>query len=328
MNNIIQQLQRGEDLTIAQAEQVMDQLMAGQIEAVPMAAILMGLATKGETTDELVGMLHSVHKHMIALDLGQPLLDTCGTGGDHANTINLSTMAALVCAALGVSVAKHGNRAVSSQSGSADVLAALGVPIDLTGQAAQQYFKQHHFVFLFAPLYHPAFKQLASVRKQLGIRTIMNLLGPLANPARASHRLLGVADLGLADMLGQTLMELGVQHAVVVHSADNLDEVSIAAPTTVFDFTQQGSNRFRIEPDTPFRVDDMAGGTAKHNAAVIRQLAEGKASRAVITAVAMNAGLALYAADQATSYEAGKTMAEQCLRSHTFGAYLQKLTPQ
>ncbi len=326
ITDLLRQLQRGEDLTNQQTEAALEAMLAGDVQPIQAAALLFGLSLKGETADEVLGLLRSVRQHMQSIDLGVPVLDTCGTGGDGKGTLNLSTAAALVCAGLGVPVAKHGNRAVSSACGSADLLEALGVPISLTGQAAKEYFQRTNFIFMFAPLYHPAFKQLAEVRRQLGVRTIINLLGPLANPANAAYRLVGVADERQADLVGQTLMELGVQRVIVVHSDDGLDEVSIAAPTTVYEFTPNDRKRSYFEPATKFSLEEITGASAKDNAAVIRALADGEASGAVITAVAVNAGLALYAAGRVPSQAAGQTLAQQYLRSNKLADYLNKLS--
>lgn len=323
-------IQRGETLTQVQAAAAMEQILSGKVESVQVAALLMGLSLRGETVDEVVGMLSVIRQHMQTIDLSATdssklILDTCGTGGDHAGTFNISTTAALVCAALGVPVAKHGNKAVSSKSGSADVLAELGVPINLIGVAAKKYFQDHNFIFLLAPQYHPAFKQVAPVRQALGIRTIFNVLGPLANPAQVKHQLIGVADPAKAPILGEALRALGSEHVVIVHSADGLDEVSVAAPTSVWDVTIAGTRRWQILPEHPFPLAQIAGGTPAQNAQIIRQLGTGQAPAAIIQAVAMNTGLALYAVNQVPDYDTGYQQAEQYLRSHKFSDYLNHL---
>ncbi len=194
MEKVLRAIQQGETLTQQQAEAAMDTMMSGKADPIQAGALLMALATRGETADEVIGMLRSMRKHMTTIDLEVPVLDTCGTGGDGMNTFNISTAVALVCAALGVAVAKHGNRAASSKCGSADILEALTIPIELTGDAAKKYFSNNNFVFLYARKYHAAMKHLAPIRKALGVRTIINFLGPLSNPAQAKHQLVGVSD--------------------------------------------------------------------------------------------------------------------------------------
>lgn len=331
MKDYLQIIQAGEELTSEQAEAAMDTLISGQVDSVQAGAFLMGLSTRGETVDEVLGMLKSVRAHMKDIDLevdnDQPLLDTCGTGGDNQGTFNISTAVALVCAALGVPVAKHGNRAASSQCGSADVLEALRIPITLTGKTARDYFKKHNFVFLFAPNFHPAMKHLASVRSALGVRTIINYLGPLANPAGTSHQLVGVSDPHKAEMLGQALIESGSEHVIMVYSDDGLDEASVAAASTVLDMTPDTTKRFRIEPRQVFSLNDIRGGTPQTNADIIIKLANGEASAAVIEAVTMNTALALLAADTVETYEAGRLKAEQFLRSQKLSQFINQLRP-
>lgn len=327
VTHYLQTIQRGEELTTDEAEHLMDLCMDGQVDPVSLGALLMGLSVRGETTPELVGMLRSMRRHMVTLDLGAPVLDTCGTGGDGLHTFNVSTTAALVCGALGVPVAKHGNRAASSQCGSADVLEALGIPIELDPKAARRYFSKNNFVFLFAPLYHPAMKHVGPVRKALRVRTVFNFLGPMANPAQATHQLIGVSDPAKAELIGQTVIEASGQHAVVVYSDDGMDEASINAATTVYDVRpNSAARRFRIEPRTGLDAKDISGGSPADNALLIQRLAQGQGTAAQIEIVAMNAGLALYAADRAADYEAGKQQAERVLRSHALAPYLHQLT--
>lgn len=322
----LQMLQQHESLTVEQAADVMTVLLNGDCPPEQVAAVLMGLSVKGETVAEVTGLANIMRQHMTTLALAQPLLDTCGTGGDGAHTFNISTATALVCAALGVPVVKHGNKGVSSRSGSADVLAALHIPTQLSAPAAEQYFKEHNFVFLLAPLFHPALKQFADLRKTLGVRTVFNILGPLLNPARPHYQLVGVADMSKAKLMGETLIALGAQHVVVVHSDDGLDEVSIAAATTVLEFrAQRPMERWRIEPEQLFTLDSIQVSSVEESAHIIRQLAEGQGSAAAIAAVAMNAGLALYVADRAESYGAGRDLAEQFLRTNKLERYLRTL---
>lgn len=322
---ILKQLQARQSLSQAQAAEVMELFMSGQADPAQAGAVLMALSVLGETADDIIGMVQVMRQHMTTIDLGVPVLDTCGTGGDHHNTFNISTVTALTCAAMGVPVAKHGNRAASSKSGSADVLKELGVPTDLKSTAAKKYFVEHNFVFLFAPLYHSGMKALAPLRQALGIRTIFNFLGPLVNPAQAAYQLIGVSDSSKAELIGRVLVELGSQHVVVVYSDDGLDEVSCAAGTSVIDCQASGVRRFHIEPDQLYPLSSIQVTSAAASAALIRQLADNEASAAVIQTVAMNTGLALYAANRVDSYEVGKNQAEVFLRGHGLKRYLSHL---
>ena len=328
MENIkhyLESIQQGEVLTSEQSEQVMDAIMEGTVSDVQIAALLMGLATRGETKDEIVGMLRSMRNHMQTVDLAPNVVDTCGTGGDGHNTFNISTAAALVCAAMGVPVAKHGNRAASSQCGSADLLEAVGIPLETDAVVAKRYFEQHNFVFLYARSYHPAMKHVAAVRKELGVRTIFNFLGPLCNPAGTKRQLIGVSDSTKARVLGEALMELGSERVLVVYSDDGVDEASIAAGSTVLQFTSEEVTEFRVEPPAGYTLADIKGRDPQYNATLLIDLAEGTATPAITQVVAMNAGLALLAAGQVDAYHAGYDQAMQLLQSGELAAYLNSL---
>lgn len=287
-------------------------LLEGQLEFAEGKALVEELSAQPITTELLVELAQALRQRMQRIDLGTGLLDTCGTGGDGLKTFNVSTAAALVCAELGVHVAKHGNVAATSISGSADVLQRLGVPIDLTGQAAVDYFQQQHFIFLFAKLYHPAMKHVAPIRQAIGKRTIFNYLGPLCNPAGAEYQLLGVSDPAIAIPMGEALMQLGSKHVVVVHSQDGLDEVSIAAPTQVYDFRSgSGVEEFMITPDPVHSLTEIMIDSVEQSADYIQRRNE---LPAVLQTIAMNAALALYAANHVSSYQAGYTKIYDYLR--------------
>lgn len=232
-------------------------LLDGQLSFEDAKAYIVELSDQPVMVDLLVELATALRQRMVKIDLGKPVLDTCGTGGDGLKTFNISTAVALECARRGIPVAKHGNVAATSVSGSADVLQHLGIPIDLTGQAALDFFHQRNFIFLFAKLYHPAMKHLAPIRQAIGRRTIFNLLGPLCNPAGAQYQLLGVSDPALAPVLGEALMRLGSKHVVVVHSSDGLDEASIAAPSQVYDFRPGKMTESTIAPETVYALSDI-----------------------------------------------------------------------
>lgn len=273
-------------------------LLDGRLNFDEAKATILELSNRPVTVDLLLELTQALRQRMIRIDLGKPTLDTCGTGGDGLKTFNLSTATALQCAKLGVPVAKHGNVAATSLSGSADVLQQLGIPIDLTSQAALDYFNKHNFIFLFAKLYHPAMKHVAPVRKALGVRTILNILGPLCNPAGAVYQLLGVSDEQIARPMGETLIELGSKHVVVVHSQDGLDEVSIAAPTQVYDFRKNFFRTFTIKPKTYYPLSSIQVQSVEESVQLIVH-----PTPAAQSAIDLNVRLALYAADVTDHYE-------------------------
>jgi anthranilate phosphoribosyltransferase len=268
------------------------QLLDGQLDVEAATNLVLELSQPPITKERLLTLAIAMRMRMQTIDLGVPVLDTCGTGGDGLQTFNLSTAVALQCAKLGVPVAKHGNVAATSISGSADVLQHLSIPIDLTGQAALDYFQQHNFIFLFAKLYHPAMKFVAPIRKAIGTKTIFNYVGPLCNPAGAQYQLLGVSDEQLAQPMGEALLELGSQHVVIVHSNDGLDEASIAAPTQVYDFRPDSQQQFTITPEHTYPLSTIQVSSVEDSAALITH-----PTPAAQAAIDLNVKLALYAAN-------------------------------
>lgn len=232
-------------------------LLDGQLSFDDAKAYIIELSDQPVTVDLLIELATALRQRMVKIDLGKPVLDTCGTGGDGVKTFNISTAVALECARRGVPVAKHGNVAATSVAGSADVLQHLGIPIDLTGPAALDFFHQRNFIFLFAKLYHPAMKHVAPIRQAIGRRTIFNLLGPLCNPAGAEYQLVGVSDGQVAKPMGEALIRLGSKHVIIVHSADGLDEASMAAPSQVYDFRPGNMTESTIVPETVYALSDI-----------------------------------------------------------------------
>jgi anthranilate phosphoribosyltransferase len=281
-------------------------------------AFLAALATKGETVSEVVGAAEAMRARSLHVEHEFPVVvDTCGTGGDNAHTINISTAVGFVVAGCGLPVAKHGNRAASSRCGSADVLEACGITIDSSPEIARRQLDDHRFAFLFAQAYHPAMKEVAPVRRQLGVRTVFNLLGPLSNPARATHQVIGVADGAHLELIGEALQRLGARAGAIVHSTSGLDEVAGDAPTDVFQFGAGKSRRYRIDPaEFGIRATsaDVAGGMPVENAAALRAILAGEDSpRAAV--VALNAALALVVAEHARSLAEGLEQARKSLAS-------------
>lgn len=279
-------------------------------------AFLGALAAKGETVDEIVGAARAMRARAIAVPHGAVVVvDTCGTGGDGAQTINVSTGAAFAVAAAGLPVAKHGNRAASSRCGSADVLEALGITIDADPVSAGASLERDGFAFLFAQRYHPAMKAIAPVRRELGVRTVFNLLGPLSNPARASHQVVGVANRAHVELMGEALARLGARAGAVIHARNGMDEVAGDVPTDMFAF-ENGSVRHEVIDPADFGIraslDALAGGDPAFNAAAMRAILQGERSpRADI--VALNAAVALRITGRAASLEDGFAVARTAL---------------
>ncbi len=313
------------DLREEQAQAVMTEIMSGEATPAQMGAFLTALRLKGETVEEIVGMARVMREKAHRIHIDGALLDTCGTGGDAKGTFNVSTAAAFVAAACGVRVAKHGNRAMSSRCGSADVLEALGARIDLAPEQVKACLEQTGIAFMFAPNFHPAMKHAAGPRREIGIRTVFNILGPLSNPAGADHQLLGVAEAGLAKKMAQALAELGSKRALVIHGQDGLDEVSIGAPTLVWE-VQEGKVRHYSLTPTQAGFDwgdsaDVAGGTAQENAQSMRAVLSGQQGP-LHDFVILNAAAALMAAEVAADLKEGATLAARAIDS---GAAVEKL---
>ena len=322
----IVKLSKKEDLTFAEAREVMNEIMDGQASGVQMAAYLTALSLKGETTDEITASAVGMREHCIRLLHDVDALEIVGTGGDHANSFNISTTAALVTAAGGVAVAKHGNRAASSKCGAADVLEALGVNITISPERSAQLLKEINICFLFAQNYHIAMKYVAPVRRELGIRTVFNILGPLSNPAGAKRELMGVYDETLVEPLAHVMSRLGVSRGMVVFGQDSLDEISMSAPTTVCEIKDGWFQSYELTPERfgYERCDksELAGGTPAENAAITRAILVGEDRGPKRSAVCLNAGAALYIGGKAESLEAGVRSAEEIIDS---GAAMRKL---
>ena len=322
----IVKLSKKENLTYQEAETVMDEIMSGQATAVQMSSYLTALSMKGETIDEITASAAGMRAHCIKLLHDLDVLEIVGTGGDGANSFNISTTSSLVIAAGGVPVAKHGNRAASSKSGAADVLEALGVNITIPPEKSAELLKKINICFLFAQNYHIAMKYVAPIRKELGIRTVFNILGPLSNPAGANMELMGVFDQALVEPLAQVMAKLGVTKGMVVFGQDKLDEISMSAPTSVCEIKDGWFQSYEITPEQfgyeRCSKDDLAGGTPAENAEITKAILRGEENRPKRQAVCLNAGAALYIAGKAETMEAGVRMAEELIDS---GAALKKL---
>ncbi len=324
------QIVRGHDLTEDQAAEAMEEIMTGVATPAQVAALLTALHLKGETDAEIAGMARVMRSKAIPVHFDGPLLDTCGTGGDGAGTFNISTTAAFVAAGAGATVAKHGNRAMSSVCGSADVLEGLGVNIDLDATGVARCLEQAGVGFMFAQKFHPAMRFVGPVRREIGIRTIFNVLGPLSNPAQARHQVLGVADPELAEKMARALQLLDTRHALVVHGHGGLDELTLSGPNLVIEVRSgHDLRRYEISADEigldPAPREALLGGDVAINVAIVHSILTGEDQGARRDIVLLNAAAALVAADHAADLHEGLHLARQSLESGAALARLERL---
>ena len=330
LTDLLERVAQGHDLTASQAEIAFDRFMDGSATEVQMSGLLVGLRAKGLASSEIAGGVRALRTAMIPVASEDPslLVDTAGTGGGSVTTFNISTAAAFVVAGAGVPVAKHGNRSFTSRSGSADVLEALGVTIDLSPERMGEVLRSAGIVFMFAPLLHPAMRHVGPVRKGLGIRTVMNILGPLTNPAGARRQVVGVADAALLELIPGALQELGHLRALVVHGAPGLDEVSPLGPTRVVELKDGELTDYELELEhvglTPVDRAAIAGGEPGDNARIIQAILDGDTD-APRTVVVLNAAAALLAADRADDWPAAVSLAEDTIDSGAAAAALERL---
>jgi anthranilate phosphoribosyltransferase len=316
---LIDKLQRRVDLTVDEAASAMETIMDGQAAPSQVAALLVGLSMKGERPDEIVGLARTMRARATKLSKSfAPVFDTCGTGGDGAHTFNVSTVAALVLAACGVRVAKHGNRSASSRCGSADLFETLGVNVAATPPIVERCLDEAGIAFLFAQVFHPSMRHAAATRKELGVRTAFNLLGPLTNPAGAARQLVGVPRPELTELVARSLAQLGAERAWVVHGADGLDEISTTGYTKVSECRDGAVNTFYVHPGDvglPKAVPDaLRGGDAQDNAAIARSVLAGEPG-APRDIVLFNAGVALLIAGRTSTIPDGIAMAAEAIDS-------------
>jgi len=322
----IETVVNGRSLTFEEAAAVMENIMIGEATPAQFAAFVTALRMKGEAVDEIAGLASVMQAKAAPVQAIPPLLDTCGTGGDNSCSFNISTTVAFVVAGTGLKVAKHGNRAMSSHCGSADVLEALGVKIELGTEAVAQCLEKVGIGFMFAPIFHPAMKYAAAPRREIGIRTVFNILGPLTNPAKARFQVIGVPSKELGEKIASVLHRLGTEHSLVVHGTDGMDEISISGKSLVWDV-----NRNRVLPPYEVTPDDLGfmkasmtqikGGTARQNAKILRGILNGEVG-ARRNIVIMNAAAALVAGNQASDLKEGASIAEKMIDS---GKALTKL---
>ena len=322
----ILKLTKKEDIGYDMAKEVMNEIMSGAASEVQKSAYLTALSMKGETIEEITASAEEMRNHCVKLLHNLEVLEIVGTGGDGSNSFNISTTSSIVIAAGGVPVAKHGNRAASSKCGAADVLEALGVNITISPEKSSEILSKIGLCFLFAQNYHIAMKYVGPVRKELGIRTIFNILGPLANPAGANMQIMGVYEEALVEPLAKVLANLGVKNAMVVYGQDKLDEISMSAPTTVCEIKDGKFSNYTVEPEqfgfTKCDKNALIGGTPKENAEITLAVLNGeKGPRR--DAVALNSGAALYIAGKASTMEKGVRMAEELIDNGKAKAQLE-----
>jgi len=320
IRKMIAKVTEGESLTEEEMRKVISEIMEGKATSAQIASFLTALRMKGETVEEITGCAKEMLNRASSFDLSEDVLvDTCGTGGDGSNTFNISTAVAFVVAGVGLVVAKHGNRALSSRCGSADVLEVLGVKLDISLEKLKECLKRIGIGFLFAPLYHRAMKYALGPRQEIGIRTIFNILGPLANPLRANVRLLGVYHPSLTEPLARVLKNLGVKGAFVVHGEDGLDEISLSARTRITQLKEGKIRTYYIKPEDlgMRRVSQEAirGGDGKENARILRSILEGEEKGAKREIVLLNSAACLVAADMAKDLKEGIEMARESIDS-------------
>lgn len=328
----LKQLLARESLTQAEAASLLDFMIADEATDAQIAALLIALVTKGETAAELAGFAQTMRARSTKIHSARHAvyIDTCGTGGSAVKTFNVSTAAAFVVSAAGLPVAKHGNVGVTSKAGSADVLRALGVKIDLTSQRVCECFDDIGLCFMFAPLHHAATKRVAMIRRELGVRTIFNLLGPLTNPAGAPFQIIGVSDGNACERVAQAAAQLGSTRAWIVRGNDGLDEITLADKTTVYEAGANGVRRFEIGPEefglSRSSLDDLRSGSAEENAALICAILTLERQDAALDLVLLNAAAALYVAGRANTLPAAAALARQTIVSGAAWAQVQALS--
>lgn len=326
MIEAIAKLVKGQDLTEEEAAAAFEIIIRGDATPSQIAGFLVALRMKGETAEEIAGFARTARTMATPIEVDGALLDTCGTGGDGLATFNISTLSAIVASACGARVAKHGNRAASSLCGSADVLEQLGVKIDLAPEGVARCINEAGIGFLFAPVFHPSFRFAGATRRELGLRTVFNVLGPLCNPAGAKYQALGVADASMAGKMADVLQRLGVERAIVFHAADGMDELSVASPSFVIEIDGQ-RKEYQLDPAelglAHATVDTMRGGGPEENARLAREVLGGaKGPRRDV--VLLNAAAALRASGIASDWQAGLGLAAEAIDSERAGEVLDR----
>lgn len=330
----LEKVVNGETLTKEEASDVMTRMLEGRLSSEQIASLISILRFRGESAEEISGFLQAMRMFMKTVDLSEegPIMDTCGTGGDGASTFNISTAVAIVLSSMGVRVAKHGNRGVSSSSGSADVLEVLGIPVEQSPEEGQKALKEKRLTFLYAPLYHSAMKHAAPARKALGFRTIFNILGPLANPAQTKRQLIGLFDSTFAMPIAEALKEHGSEHVLLVSGKDGLDEISICDTTDVVELKDGDIRRYSISPDMfgmkRGSLNDLRVQNPEESAEMIQSIFKGEASESACNIVILNAGAGLYVSGASSSIAEGVEKAKEALNGGHVHQYFEGVLRQ
>src|SRR5665213_1960947 len=331
LQDVIAALAHDRPLTQDGITAAFDVVMRGDASPVQISALLTGLRVRGETAEVVAGAASALRRAMVRFEIedSDDVVDTCGTGGGSVGTFNISTAAALVAAGAGVRVAKHGNRSFTSKSGSADVLEALGVNIDVDGDAMHRAFNSAGIVFMFAPRMHPAMRYVGPVRRELGVPTVMNIIGPLANPASVGRQVIGVADAGRAGVIAQAVAALGTVHSLVVHGEPGMDEISPLGPTRILEIRRGVISEWTTDPEAlglgSAHASELAGGSPAENASIVKACLDGSAPAGAIAAVAANAGAAIYVAGMASTLREGVESARAAIANGSATAALERL---
>ena len=330
IKNSIKKIVEGHDLTREEAALTMDTIMRGDATPSQIASFITALRMKGETVEEISGLAEKMREHAVNIfPHTKNLVDTCGTGGDISGTFNISTVSALVAAGAGVPIAKHGNRSVSSRCGSADVLEALGVKIDLDPKKVEECIDKVGIGFIFAPNFHKAMRFAMPSRKEIGIRTVFNILGPLTNPARASAQVLGVFNPDLTEMMAEVLRNLGIKHALVVHGMDGLDEISISEKTKVAHLREKKIENYFLKPEDfgmhRGKREEILGGSAEENAEIAIEILKSEEKGAKRQVVLLNAAAAIYVGGRAKDLKEGVKLAAESIDSGAAHRKLEEL---
>jgi len=329
---LLEHLFSNQDLTDQQARQTMDRVMDGDWDEARIGGFLTAMRAKGETSEEIAGFAESMREHAKSFEISpeyRPLVDTCGTGGDSVESINISTLSAIVAAGAGVRVAKHGNRSVSSKCGSADLLEALGVQLELEPDQVRDSIEEVGIGFMYAPAFHGAMKHAIGPRKSLGVRTVFNLLGPLTNPADADRQLLGVFSSEWVLPVAEALKHLGVERALVVHGEVGMDEISLKGKTSYAEVNGSEISEGCFQPSDfgldPINLEDIAGGDIETNRAIAERLLEGRAAEPIEAIISVNAGAVIYLGGNADSIQQGVTVAQKSIESGQAREHLEHL---
>ncbi|MCA0971867.1 anthranilate phosphoribosyltransferase [Halobacillus litoralis] len=330
MKQVLSRVVAGESLNEAEAFQVMNAIMNGEVSQGQLMSFLSVLRHRGETVDEMAGFVRAMRENMTKLPIEDDgVVDTCGTGGDGVSTFNVSTAVSIVLAAMGVKVAKHGNRKVSSTSGSADVLEALGIPIDTTPEEGARALNEKGMTFMFAPLYHQAMKHAGPARQELGFRTVFNLLGPMSNPANAKRQLIGIYDTAHGEKMAEALDQLGSKHVLLATGSDGMDEITITGETDIVELKDGTISRFTISPEQfglkRGKLEDIQIETKEESASIISQVMNGTANESAMTIVTLNAAAGLYVAGKVQDLQEGVNSVQQKIMDGTVKRYLDSI---